>query len=119
MKILVCGSRGYTDNKRVYEVLDTLRLMYPADLTIISGMARGPDRYAALYAAMNNIPLETYLPDWEQHGKRAGIIRNMRMLTEGKPQNVIAFWDGVSKGTQHMIHAAKRKNITVTIIGLT
>lgn len=118
MKILVCGSRGYTDNKRVYEVLDTLRLMYP-DLTIISGMARGPDRYAALYAAVHNIPLETYVPDWDTYGHSAGAIRNKQMVSIGKPDQVIAFWDGVSRGTKHMMDIARRKNITVTIIGLT
>jgi len=117
MKILVCGSRGYTNQRQVYAVLDTMRAEYP-DITIISGMARGPDRYAALYAAMNNIPLETYLPDWDTYGNRAGIIRNTQMLSVGKPDQVIAFWDGVSRGTKHMMDIARRKNITVTTIGV-
>ena len=50
------------------------------------------------------------------YGPRAVVIRNEQMLDTGVDL-VIAFWDGQSRGTQHMIESAKRRGIPVEIIG--
>jgi hypothetical protein len=54
--------------------------------------------------------------DWGTFGKRAGPIRNKQMLEEGKPDLVIAFWDGNSPGTKNMIDQAQAKGISVKVI---
>ena len=44
--------------------------------------------------------------DWEKHGKSAGYKRNQEMANVST--HLIAFWDGKSRGTKHMIDIAKR-----------
>ena len=44
--------------------------------------------------------------DREKHGKSAGYKRNQEMANVST--HLIAFWDGKSRGTKHMIDIAKR-----------
>ena len=110
MKILVCGGRDYND-------YDTLHMYMCAiegatlDSVIIHGAARGADSLADRWAKDNNMKLEVYPADWEQHGKSAGPIRNQQMLNEGKPDLVLAFPGG--SGTAHMVSIAKKKGVKV------
>ena len=45
-------------------------------------------------------------PDWDKYGKSAGYIRNTEMAEAG--DILVAFWDGKSKGTEHMINIMKK-----------
>lgn len=106
MKVIVAGSRSFDDYKRL---AFTLSVLFPAALTagtlkFISGGARGADRLAERFAAEFNVPITVMLADWETHGFAAGVIRNKQMAQEGDV--LVAFWDGASPGTRHMIDAA-------------
>lgn len=111
MKVLVTGSRDYLSPERVKERIDQL----PPHSTVIHGGARGPDSVAGIYAACTGHRVLTFKADWEAHGKKAGVIRNLLMLDE-QPDLVIAFWDGSSRGTAHTIKEAQRRGIKVEII---
>ncbi len=115
MKLLVCGSRHFlwTDLKRVDEVLDA---HLPRPTLIISGLATGPDTAAILWADKNGVEKMCMAPDWARYGKSAGRRRNEAMLDEGKPDKVLAFWDGRSRGTKHMIEIARKAGIPVEIV---
>lgn len=119
MRILVCGSRTW-DQPHLIEgaLFDALRESpqpkHP--FTIIQGMAKGADLQARKIAVKNSWPVEDYPADWQRYGRAAGFIRNQQMLDEGKPDLVLAFWDGKSKGTLHMIDAAKKAGIKVEIV---
>ena len=52
--------------------------------------------------------------DWDKHGKSAGYKRNLEMAENADA--LIAFWDGESRGTKHMIDIAKEKNLLTRII---
>lgn len=113
MKVLVTGSRGWTDAQKLG---DTLAALKPT--LIIHGGARGADRLADEWAKKNGIQTQIHLPDWEGYGKRAGMIRNEQMLNESRPDVVVAFWDGASRGTLHMIGYAGRRRYKVEIVRL-
>jgi hypothetical protein len=51
---------------------------------------------------------------WRQFGVRAGFVRNQEMLNE-KPEAVLAFWDGESRGTKDMIERADRASIPIRL----
>lgn len=72
--------------------------------TIISGGAVGVDRWAADAAREHGLQLVEILPDWNAHGKAAGIIRNREIVRQAEA--VVAFWDGKSKGTRSTIEMA-------------
>ena len=104
MKIAIIGSRSLTDYELFKAKCDTI-LSNSESITIISGGARGTDRLAEKYAAEKSIPILVYKANWDLHGKRAGMKRNVLMLNDCT--HVIAFWDGNSPGTLHMISQAQ------------
>lgn len=78
---------------------------------ILHGGARGADRLADIIARALGFEVEVYPADWTL-GKYAGILRNLEML-DSKPDLVIAFWDGSSRGTKHTMDAAFKRGIPV------
>lgn len=108
--VIIAGGRDFDDfsflEKSCYKSLASY-LERGYKIIIRSGHAKGADSLGEIFAKENNFDLQIYKPDWFLYGKRAGIIRNCQMAKdkdEDKPANMlIAFWDGKSKGTQHMI----------------
>lgn len=82
--------------------------------TVISGTAAGVDTLGERYAEEHGIPIERFPANWEEYGMGAGYIRNNEMAKHGDA--LIAFWDGLSKGTQGMISIARRKKLTVVVV---
>ncbi len=107
-RILVCGGRDYADAKRVAHILDCFHKAHPFAV-VIEGGARGADNLGYTWAQLNGIPTETYEADWKAHGKKAGPLRNQRMIDEGKPDLVVAFSGG--RGTADMLRRAQAAGI--------
>lgn len=92
------------------------RILETYDITeIIEGEARGADTLSRLYGEYKGIPVRAFPADWALHGRRAGPIRNRRMLVEGAPDLVIAFRAPQSRGTQNMIEQARKAGIEVHV----
>jgi predicted Rossmann fold nucleotide-binding protein DprA/Smf involved in DNA uptake len=109
MVYAIVGSRNFDDYEKVKEVLKD------ADISkIVSGGADGADSLGEKYAKEHDIELVTYLPDWKQYGKAAGMIRNKLIINDADV--VIAFWDGVSKGTANSINLAKKQKKKLIVI---
>jgi hypothetical protein len=109
VRVIVCGGRDYCNEEKVFSVLDRLEPTF-----VIEGGADGADLLAYRWAT-RNLDLERnhqcFKAEWVKHGKRAGPMRNQRMLDEGKPDLVLAFPGG--KGTADMVRRAKRAGIEV------
>mgnify|MGYP001591945783 CR=1 FL=1 len=114
-RVLICGDRNWTDGVRILNVLhDHL----PCEV-VISGTARGADSLGEAAASTLEIPVLRFPAEWEKYGRAAGPIRNQQMLTEGKPDIVLAFHDNIvkSKGTADMIKRAMRAGLKVYLNG--
>ncbi len=111
MKLIIAGSRTITDYSLLKTALDNNGLPIT---TIISGGARGVDQLGERYAKENGIDLIIMPANWDLHGRSAGYKRNVAMaqIADG----LLAFWDGQSKGTKHMIDIATSKNLPVIVI---
>lgn len=117
MKVIVAGSRGITDYELIRTMLDDTRKCGLDITAIIDGMARGVDCLASRYAAENSIDNIRVAADWKRYGKGAGIRRNIQMAEIADA--LIAFWDGKSPGTLHMIDCAKAKGLkNISIISV-
>jgi hypothetical protein len=114
MIVLVCGSRSLASAAAATVVRRRIAQL-PVGSLVISGGASGPDAYAYLAATNRGLETRVFLADWETHGKRAGIMRNLKMLDQN-PDLVIAFYDGKSRGTRHTIGEARRRGVPVEII---
>ena len=112
-RVIVAGSRKWVNHEFVEAYLKVYLAQF-AEVTIITGMAMGPDRFAYEYALKHDIPYEEYPAAWDNHGKSAGSIRNTSMALAGT--HLIVFWDGVSKGTKNMIDIATKRGLDVTVI---
>jgi hypothetical protein len=122
MKVLVCGSRDWGD----YEAIDRRLSGLPGEheeIEILHGAASrrpdgGPEESADMLADRAarywDFTVRRFPADWERHGKRAGILRNLAMLNE-QPDLVIAFQRNGSRGTQHTIDEARRRGIPVEV----
>lgn len=112
-RILVCGGRDYDDKDKVYKILDQAVTKY-GDIHIIHGAASGADNLAGDWAHDRMMAWTSYPADWKKLGKRAGYVRNVQMLNEGKPDLVIAFPGGT--GTKMMINLANAAKVPVVEI---
>src|SRR5262245_55548663 len=98
LNVLVCGGREFNDAAFIHSELDRFHEQYGFE-TVIEGDARGVDRIAGEWARARGINLVKFPADWKAEGRHAALIRNERMLREGKPDIVIAFPGG--RGTSH------------------
>lgn len=110
MKLLICGSRWWSDE---FAVLDEVSKLKPTE--IIVGGARGADYFAAKAAINYDILCTTFYADWSRHGKAAGPIRNQDMVDQ-KPDHCLAFVLPGSRGTWDTVNRCKKAGIPVTII---
>lgn len=111
MKILFCGGRKYNNTNKVVDVMNSLIEEF-GRFGIIHGGAYGADTLCgAVGTAMFGLYEEVYEAQWGYYGKKAGIMRNIRMLEEGKPDLVVAFPGG--KGTAHMCKIARDVGIEI------
>jgi hypothetical protein len=81
---------------------------------VVCGCARGADQLGAWWAKINRIPVKQYPADWEEYGRYAGVRRNHQMADNADA--LIAFWDGKSRGTEHMIDTARKHNLKIAVV---
>lgn len=110
MRVLVCGGRDFDDALTLGSWLGGIHKQRGISL-LIEGGAPGADFMARKFAEWQNIPVQTFEAEWERYGKSAGPRRNERMLSEGKPDLVVAFEGG--KGTADMVRRARAADVEV------
>jgi hypothetical protein len=115
MRVIICGSRKWTDRERIADRLFDL----PVTSTIVHGAAKGADQIAHQEAQKLGLNVEShpYQPFITAFisAKRAPLIRNEHMASLGADL-CIAFWDGQSKGTAHMVDCAETYGIPLELV---
>ena len=107
MKVAVVGSR---EVDRI-----TMGFYMPDDVTeIVSGGAKGVDTIAKNYALSHNLKYTEFLPDYKAYGRAAPLRRNDEIIEYA--DEVLAFWNGKSKGTKYVIENAKKQGKRVSIV---
>jgi hypothetical protein len=115
MKLIVAGSRIFNNYSFICEKIDNFKLYYGVIDEIVSGCARGADTLGIKWAKEHGIPKEKikkFPAKWKVNGKfdrSAGYKRNIEMAKYA--DSLIAFWDGESKGTRHMITMARKEKL--------
>lgn len=112
MKVIIAGGREFNDYNKLRSYCDHL-LQNQVVVEIVSGTARGADLLGEKYANERGYQITRFPANWDEYGKSAGYIRNEEMAKYGDA--LIAFWDGKSRGTEHMIKLAKQYNLKVKI----
>lgn len=116
IRLIIAGGRDFRDYAYLKQECDFMlsRLLRNHRIEIVSGGARGADTLAVMYAQEYDFPIKTMKANWDKHGLSAGYKRNQEMADYAT--HVIAFWDGKSKGTKHMIDIAKRDGLKCRVV---
>lgn len=113
MRILVTGSRTWTDEFRVrFELRKAGAAYLPSSITIVhGGCPSGADAMADRFAADHNLSVERNPANWER-GRQAGFIRNAEMVRAGADL-CLAFIRQGSRGASHCADLAEKAGIPV------
>ena len=130
LRIIIAGGRDFSDYEKLKKdslsaIKDCAAELYGKEkivknlITIISGTANGADKLGEEFAQEFGLSLKMMPADWSKNGKRAGYMRNIEMAEFATSDNsnavLIAFWDGKSRGTEHMISTAFKCEMKVFI----
>lgn len=119
-RIIIAGSREFLDYPLLEANVSKIISSLDGNVRIISGCARGADKLGIQYAKEHNIALSEFPADWNRYGKSAGYKRNTAMaefaVSDSNKGILVAFWDGISRGTKHMIDIAYDKGLEVHVI---
>lgn len=118
MRTIIAGSRTVVDYAVVKRAIANSHFIVTE---VVSGTARGVDRFGEQWAAENQIAVKQFKPDWDGLGRSAGYRRNEDMAeyacaVEGQPGQLIAVWVNGSKGTGHMIDLAREHGLAVFVV---
>lgn len=113
-RVIVAGSRSFRDYNFLEEKLKTILKNRMPYVEIVNGLAEGADRLGGVFADHHGLPQKKFAADWDNLGKAAGILRNEDMGRYADA--LVAFWNGESRGTAHMIDFATKNNLAVKVI---
>ena len=124
LRIIIAGSREFNDYKllktSMRDILKNASLEGVSKIKIISGTARGADQLGERFAKQFKLEVVRFPADWDKYGKRGGYIRNEEMakyaVQDGNYGILVAFWDGESRGTKHMIDLARKHELEVHVV---
>lgn len=115
MRLLISGYRYFSD----YDIVQTEMKKVLCDNethVIIHGNCQGADLTADKVAKDNGWDCLLFPPEWNKHGKAAGVIRNEEMIVEGRPDYAIVFLSPQSRGTLDMKKRLDRHKIKYTLV---
>lgn len=112
-RVIIAGGREFNNYQYLKDSMDYFLQNIDDDISVICGMARGADTLGEKYAKENGYEVCYFPADWDKYGKAAGYIRNEEMADNADA--LVAFWDGSSRGTKHMIDIANKHKLMVRI----
>ena len=115
-RVIVAGGRHYEDYATAKQVLDYYlhKKVLTHEVIIVSGGASGADALGDRYAREHGLGCERFPADWDAYGKSAGYRRNVQMAEVADV--LVAFWDGSSRGTKHMIDIAGERGLPARVV---
>lgn len=110
MRTIIAGSRTIINYNELENAISAAGWK---PTVVVSGCAKGADLLGEVWANSHQVPLLRFPANWDEHGKYAGILRNIQMAENAEA--LIALWDGESRGTRHMIETAHEHGLQVYV----
>ena len=117
--VIICGSRDYTDYEKLRKACDfylSKKMQAGENVVIISGGARGADSLGERYARERGLECKIFPADWNEYGKKAGMIRNRKMAEIANACIAFPYAYSENRGTNNMIILAKQMNLLVRVV---
>lgn len=127
VRIIVAGGRDFANYNLLFNSLmnvltdleEVNTVENKSQIEFISGTCRGADVLGEQFAYNFGYSVKRFPAKWDELGKRAGYVRNYDMAKYASGADIgilVAFWDGISKGTRNMIDIAKRYGLGVKVV---
>lgn len=123
-RLLVCGSRTFPRSQMA--LIEAELRWVGRDTVIVHGGNGYFDRQGRCIAGADMLAdeiwrrsggkTEVFRAKWALFGPSAGPLRNRAMLKSGV-ELVLAFWDGVSRGTAGTLRMARERGIPARVVG--
>ena len=116
-RVIIAGTRTFADYELLKGKMDAIlsrKVDAGEDVVIVSGTARGADQLGERYARERGYKIHAYPANWDAYGKAAGYKRNVQMAEHAEA--CVVFWDGISRGSEHMCNIAKEHGLQLRII---
>jgi hypothetical protein len=116
-RILVTGSRTWDDFPTIAKAV---REQLPdegwegQDFVVVHGGANGADTLADRAARFWGVAIEVHYPSWNTYGRKAGPLRNQRMVDLGA-SICLAFIQDESRGATDCLKRAEKAGILVMV----
>ena len=115
-RVIIAGSHGFDDytlfENRCNHFLS--KKIKTHNVIIFSGTSIRTTAFINQYSNEHNLIVVPFDAQWVRYGKNAGNISNEKMINCADA--LIAFWDGKSKYTAHLIELAKSKGLPAPVI---
>ena len=106
--VIIAGGRDFIPNRNHLNWTVNLLKEIKAE-EVVSGCAKGADRFGEDIAKLLSLPIAKFPADWDSYGKKAGHLRNEQMARYAN--NVILFPGG--RGTENMKTNAQRYKLNI------
>lgn len=119
MRILVTGSRNWTDEQSVTMGIYSLGLLVVewSEITIVHGGAQGADTIADRVARTFGAQREIHRPDYKTGDPKTAPLRRNDLMLDSGIALVLAFMLGAPErgGTLYTVNGAKKRGIPVVL----
>ena len=112
-RVIIAGGRDFNNYPGLAQTMDRLLANVTDEIVIVCGMAQGADKLGEQYAKERGYTVRYFPADWDGMGRGAGFIRTEEMAQNADA--LVAFWDGKSRGTKHMIETAQKHKLDVRV----
>lgn len=113
IKLIIAGTRTF-DNYSLLKDRCNVFLEGFDEIEIVCGMAIGADELGRKFGLEKGYYIKEFPANWQKFGKSAGMKRNLEMSNYANA--LIAFHDGISKGTLNMIELARKKKLLTEVV---
>jgi len=125
IRCIVTGSRYFDNYLLMEKMLDKIFSQTNQEIEIVSGCQVttkpngekcGADYFGEVYAEEKDYSVKYFSADWNQYGKKAGIIRNEEMAQYAT--HCVVFWNGETQKSESwiVINLAKAYGLKLRVI---
>jgi hypothetical protein len=118
MRILVTGSRNWTDERIIARALaGVIQLNDLQPFVVVHGGAQGADGLAEAWCRRWKVPTEIHRPDYKTGDPKVAPLRRNDAMLDSGIDLVLAFMLGMPEkgGTRYTVHGALARHIPVIL----
>lgn len=117
--IAVVGSRNFNDYEYFKNKLQYLISNITEDIQFVSGGAKsGADFLVKRFCREENYKLIEHLPDYEKYPPKVAPLKRNHLVVDDADM-LVAYYNGVSRGTKYTLNLGEKKGIPIRIVELT